>query len=360
MSQSDMKTVHFVPRNTETIGSSRLRVFAVARRLRTMGFDCEVYNPPSLYTKFDLTLKRLREFFGNVKLLSCITRQGDVLFGQKIHSQLDFAFLVIMFSRFFGMKFIFDFDDAIFDRPLWRTKSLIRFARQVIVGGEYLKQYALQFNKRVTVIPTSYDPKIYDISCYAKREQGTVVTIGWIGYGTHHRENLALLVEPFMELAKQFTLRFVCIGVLGDQAIIDMFSSISNFDFVRVDAIEWVDERIAATEIYQFDIGVMPLLDTVRAQGSCGGKALQYMLLAVPTVASPVGEIQHFIKDGKNGYIANSSQEWTNKLKSLIEDQGHRNRVGAAGRETILSACNIDTNIAVIREILDGMFEPNR
>lgn len=357
MNQHYTKTVHFVPRNTETIGSSRLRVFAVVRRLRKMGYDCKVYDPPSLYTKFDVSLKRLREFVHNVKLLWTVTRRGDLLFGQKIHSQFDFAFLVIMFARLFGMKYIFDFDDAIFDRPLWRTKSLIRFARQVIVGGAYLKQYAVQFNSNVTVVPTSYDPEIYDVSCYSRREQREEITIGWIGFGTHHRENLALLVDPFTELAKQFAVRFVCIGVLADQPIIDMFSTIPHLDFVRVDAIEWVDERIAAAEIYQFDIGVMPLLDTVRAQGSCGGKALQYMLLAVPTVASPVGEIQYFIQDGKNGYIAGSSTEWTEKLKALIESSEHRDSIGCAGRETILSACNIDVNIAVIRDIIDSVFD---
>ena len=355
MTFSKNKTIHFVPRNTETIGSSRLRVFAVARRLRDMGFNCEVYDSPSLYTKFDLTLKRMREFCSNIKLLWGISRRGDILFGQKIHSQLDFAFLVIMFARFLGMKFIFDFDDAIFDRPLWRTKSLIRFASQVIVGGEYLKQYAVQFNPNVTVIPTSYDPTIYDITQYTKNPHPSAVTIGWIGYGTHHRENLSLLVEPFRKLASRFPLRFVCIGVLGDQAIIDMFSTIDKLDFVRVDAIEWVDERIAASEIYQFDIGVMPLLDTVRAQGSCGGKALQYMLLSVPTVASPVGEIQHFIKDGVNGYIAKSQDEWTDKLAILIKDEQTRQNVGSAGRQTILSACNIDTNITIIREIVSDL-----
>ncbi len=355
MHYKNNKTVHFIPRNTESIGSSRLRVFAVARRLRNMGFDCKVYEPPRLYTKYDLTLRRFKDLWRNAVLLLKISRRGDVLFGQKIHSQPDFAYLVILFCKLFGMKFIFDFDDAIFDRPLWRTKSLVRYASHVIVGGEYLRQYATNYNWRVTVVPTSYDPVVYDISKYRKKYRGSAVTVGWIGYGTHHRDNLSLLAEPLRNLAKRYSLRFVCIGVLGDQPIIDMFSNIENLDFVRVDAIDWVDERIAANEIFQFDIGVMPLLDTVRAQGSCGGKALQYMLLEVPTVASPVGEIQYFIKDGANGLLARSSEEWTDKLASLINNKDIRSNIGKAGRQTILSACNIDTNIIVIKDIISKL-----
>jgi len=348
--------VHFVPRNTEVIGSSRLRVYAAASRLSKMGVDCLMYPPPTLYNKFALSRARIREFVYHFILLLRIGLKKEILFGQKIHSQPDFAYLVIFMKKLLGFKFILDFDDAIFDRPMWRTKNLIKIADTVITGGQYLAQYARKFNSNVEIVPTSYDPAVYNIERYTRKPSGAKINIGWIGYGPNHRENLKMVIEPLRILAKKYPLKFTCIGVLGDNEIKTMFSSIDNLDFIPVDEIEWIDETVAASEIFQFDIGIMPLLDTVRAQGSCGGKAMQYMALGVATLASPVGENRFLIKDGENGFLASSEQQWTQKLESLIINGDLRKYMGENARKTILEQYNIDINVNKIYRIITGLY----
>ena len=80
--------------------------------------------------------------------------------------------------------------------------------------------------------------------------------------------------------------------------------------------------------ISDFDIGVMPLLDEPYAQGKCAMKALEYMSMGIPVVASPVGENVFAIKHGYNGFLAPSSEEWQECLEKLIIDVSFRRENG--------------------------------
>jgi len=44
---------------------------------------------------------------------------------------------------------------------------------------------------------------------------------------------------------------------------------------------------------------------------------------------------KEIIEDGVNGFLANTEEEWIEKLSRLIEDPGLRMRMGKAGRKTI-------------------------
>ena len=79
----------------------------------------------------------------------------------------------------------------------------------------------------------------------------------------------------------------------------------------------------------------MPLPDDQWSRGKCGLKALQYMALGVPTVCSPVGVNSEIIRDGENGLLASTDDEWVEKLSGLLRSAGERARLGRAGRETV-------------------------
>ncbi len=84
-----------------------------------------------------------------------------------------------------------------------------------------------------------------------------------------------------------------------------------------------------------FDIGVMPLQDSLFTRGKCAFKLIQYMAAGVPVVASPVGSNQTVVEDGVNGLLAESPQEWEHALEILLADSGLRERMGEYGREIV-------------------------
>ena len=121
-----------------------------------------------------------------------------------------------------------------------------------------------------------------------------------------------------------------------------------------VGAQEW----LLATEVedlQEFNIGVYPLPSDEWVLGKSGLKALQYMGLGIPTVATAIGATLEIIRDGENGFLASSHEEWVQKLSQLLEDAELRRRMGANGRKTVEERYSVSANAHTYLEILQRM-----
>ena len=218
---------------------------------------------------------------------------------------------------------LLEFDDAIFLTPLHGRKipKLIAMSRHVIVGNAYLKNYALQFNSHVSIIPTVIDTKRYKPK-KNYRAQGQI-NIGWVGlsYNLPYLEGLGGALRRLRSEAGDFYLRIICSQGLELDDVNTVFRP-WNYD----------DEPEA---IQGFDIGIMPLPDDEWARGKCGLKVLQYMACGVPVVASPLGINKEIIRDGENGFLAATEDMWVEKLKLLLSDEAMRRKLGQEGRKTV-------------------------
>ena len=88
----------------------------------------------------------------------------------------------------------------------------------------------------------------------------------------------------------------------------------------------------------------MPLADDIWAKGKCGFKALQYMALGIPAIASPVGVNNAIIDEEINGFLCDSQTQWEKKIISLIENSTLRSQIGKAGRTKIINNYSVDSN----------------
>jgi glycosyltransferase involved in cell wall biosynthesis len=230
------------------------------------------------------------------------------------------------------MRLVFDFDDAIWIRYVspansylsylrfpGKTATLCRIARHVIVGNRHLRDYAARHNDAVTVVPSTIDTVRYGS---APRPPNPVPVIGWTG--SYSTVQYLRLIRPVLErLRKRREFRFVVVGGQGFTA-----------DGVEVEHRAW-RSATEADDLRDFDVGIMPLPDTEWERGKCGLKALQYMALEIPAVASPVGVNSDIIQDGKNGLLASSEAEWEAALDRLLADAALRRTLGRAGRVTV-------------------------
>ncbi len=232
-----------------------------------------------------------------------------------------------------GIPVIFDFDDAVwlavrseiginpYIKRLLKTEKkydkIMKSSTHVIAGNEYLAQHARKLNRKVTVIPTVVDTEFYKPTAGKPDKNKTV--IGWIGSGSTS-EYLRLLDNVWRRLPGNCEVRFIG-GRYGTAAM-------------EARTIPWsLDTEIK--ELEAFDVGIMPLPNDEWSKGKCGLKALQYMAMGIPCVASPVGVNTEIIQDGVNGMLAKDEKEWIEKLSLLLEDPALRERLGRAGRKTV-------------------------
>lgn len=233
-----------------------------------------------------------------------------------------------------GVPYILDFDDAIYLRspgssplaPLLRppegVRRTIRRSACTVAGNRTLADYARQFSDHVVVIPTCLDIDRFRPRNHASRQSSGKLVIGWMG--SHSTAPyLHCLDQAFCELAREFS-SFKVLVVGGEYRL----------PGISVECRPWSLEREVA-DLWNFDVGVMPLPDNPWTRGKCGLKILQYMAVALPVVASPVGVNTEIIQDGENGFLAAETKDWVDKLTRLAGDPGLRAGLGRAGRTAV-------------------------
>ena len=105
-----------------------------------------------------------------------------------------------------------------------------------------------------------------------------------------------------------------------------------------------------------FDIGIMSLPNDDWVKGKCGLKGLSYMACGVATVMSNVGVNSEIIEHDKNGFLAQTEQEWVNCLSLLIENSDLRHKIGEEGRKTVVKNYSInahkDAYLGVLKSLI--------
>ena len=231
-----------------------------------------------------------------------------------------------------GVPIVFDLDDAIFvsyKSPSnvylsylkfpTKTAEICALSAHIMPGNEYLREYCSKYNQNLTIIPTTIDTDKYTV---VERPEPETVTIGWSGsFSTV--QHLDTIRDVLQELAKTENFRLRVIGT-------------PNYKIPGVDteAMQWRSST-ELEDLREIDIGLMPLPDEDWSRGKCGLKALQYMALGIPTICSPVGVNSTIIKDGENGYLADGTAEWVEKLKLMLHSPELRRNIGEAGRKTV-------------------------
>src|SRR4029077_17735125 len=103
---------------------------------------------------------------------------------------------------------------------------------------------------------------------------------------------------------------------------------------VKIDNHQWTTDS-EQQHLASFDIGIMPLWDSLWTRGKCGYKILQYMGVGTAVVASDVGANRDIAASGENGFLVRSQEDWIAALTSLIQDAGQRKTFGLRGRELV-------------------------
>jgi len=220
-----------------------------------------------------------------------------------------------------------------------KARYLIANADQVISASPFFNETCRGMNKRrkSAYIPPSVDADRFAPSPVAR--ETLTPTIGWTGTFSS-KIYLDLLNDVFRKLARRAPFKLKVIG---------------NFDYeldgVDLEVVQWSKER-EAEDLQSIDIGVYPLPIDDWVLGKAGLKAIQYMAIGLPTVATDIGTSSLVITRDVDGLLVKTEDEWLAALERLLRDPALRRRLGAAGRETVVAKYSTQAIAARYREVL--------
>ena len=120
---------------------------------------------------------------------------------------------------------------------------------------------------------------------------------------------------------------------------------------IEVEANFW-ERNTEVEELSKIDIGLYPLPNEDWVLGKSGLKALQYMALGIPTIATDIGANKRIIKNGENAFLVNSPEEWKKCILTLIENEELRKSIGVKARKNVEDHFSIKANEASYLNIL--------
>ncbi|MBI1837976.1 MAG: glycosyltransferase family 4 protein [Flavobacteriia bacterium] len=254
-------------------------------------------------------------------------------------------FLEWILAKLFRKKIIYDFDDAIwlpnyseantkFQKLKCYSKvnGIMKMAAKISVGNQYLAEYARQFNENVKINPTTIDTENYHNPKFYKHfEFQEKIVVGWTG--THTTAKYLDFLVPIIEkLTIEFDFEFCVIS-----------NEEPTFQMPNLKFIKW-EKDTEIEDLMQFTIGVMPLTDDQWAKGKCGFKALQYMALGIPAIASPIGVNNEIIDHGKNGFLCSTEKQWHEALYYLLENPEETKKMHENARKKIIENYSVESN----------------
>ncbi|TAG89423.1 MAG: glycosyltransferase [Bacteroidetes bacterium] len=301
--------------------------------------------------KFKKIFGILIGFLRRIKILFGI-KKYDYVFIHREATPLGYPFVEYLITKFWKKKIIFDFDDAIWlentsqENKLvsrlkfhQKTNLICRWAYKISAGNQYLVDYAKQFNQNVVLNPTTIDTQnLHNTDLYSVKKD-KIFTIGWTG--THSTLfYLDFLWDILKELEQKYTFRMI---VIANQK--------PDIDLKSLQFINW-NKKTEIEDLLKMDIGLMPLTDDKWANGKCGFKALQYMSLGIPTIASPVGVNVDIIQHNENGFLCATKQEWKDILIMFLEKKIIYQQIASKTKQTIVQKYSVLSN----KTTFEGLF----
>lgn len=358
-----MRILFLVPYPTEG-PSNRYRVEQYLPYLKRAGIEYTVcpFMSSACYKILYLPKKRVKRFiyflYNMMRRLWVVykAKDYDIVFIHLEAFPIGSAFLEWIVAKLMCKPIIFDFEDAIylkrkgsrswlinFIKMPWKFYDILRLSAHVIVCNKYMKDLVIKYNPNVTVIPTAIDTDEFTVK---KMPPGNnKLILGWIGSHT----TLPCLLDiqkPLQKISEKYDVVLKIVG--GGRNV--------NIPGAEVINEKWILENDVQS-FQSLDIGLYPLPQDERARAKTPFKTIQYMSVGIPVVASRAGAIDDIVKDGINGFLVSSEEQWFEKLSSLIENVQLRRDLGFSGRKTVEQRYSIAVNAPKFLVIIQSVYD---
>ena len=271
-----------------------------------------------------------------------------------------------------GGKLLYEIDENLFDVDgFWTrqyegdveaTVAKVRFlavnADVVHVSTESLADRVKTFNYQVTVIPTTLDADLWQLSKPRNHDQGPFrrlpngpVRIGYIGTRTDF-DQLEIVTEAMRTIEAKYgnAVEIEVIGAFQDRKPtfgkrVGLPKKNDYPNYVR-----WLQERV------HWDIGILPFNANKLKDSDINFKFKIYALLDMAIVMSDAMAFTSTERHLENCLIVNASvNEWVQALSKLIDEYEYIRKYSSAARFNTLENILVNKSAYLIKMSLDKM-----
>jgi glycosyltransferase involved in cell wall biosynthesis len=250
--------------------------------------------------------------------------------------------------------------------PFPATAEIAKNSDLCICSSRRLIEILKQFNEKCEFIPTGTDLSVFDVKlrdqAQAARRVGDPVELIWLGdlWGPQIAFDVMMGVEAFTALPPSIRdlARLTIIG-FGDcwgefkELIATKYGHLTNL-VMR----ERIEPAEAPALLAGCDIGLLPLADNPFNHCKSPTKMFEYMAMKVAVLGTPVGEVEHIIRDGESGMLAQDVPGYMRRMGTLILDAGLRRSITEQAYAEVLNGYHLgpmgDRLVELMTQVRDG------
>lgn len=277
--------------------------------------------------------------------------------------------------RGMGKKIICDVDDAIWyvqpDNSTYQTmkernasyilECILNDVDGVVTTNSYLRNIIVdkttKYHDKILVAPNQIDFTQYSrIFPAQERLNLTIMHFG----ATGHFDDLLdkEFVEGVSKIMSDYpNVKFKTVGSFVPDLRYKWGMRYEN-DFGDVDIYRWIQNRFPIF-MEEADIVVAPLRDTKYNRSKSDIKFLEYSSAMKPGVFSNTRPYRDTIEHGKTGFLCETSKEWYEALKTLIDSREKRLEIGKNAYDYVKKNRQIQDCIAPYAEFIKNILQPS-
>lgn len=224
------------------------------------------------------------------------------------------------------------------------VQMFVQLADVLVVTTEPLKQLYSPWAKNIQVIPNCVSP---DMERDIPKTKNEKIRLLWSGSNSH-LPDLELLKEPLNILANKYKdeIEFHFQGGLPFNEIFPEIPIVSHPMCV-------FEEYLNVIQDINPDVALAPLANNSFNNCKSNLKFSQMTLMGAAFVGSKVGPYLD-IENGKEGFLAKTSEDWVTHISSLIESDKLRSRCVDNATKLVKGSYYIDKHINRWQSLLTG------
>lgn len=290
----------------ENVASSRLQGIVIHNYIKDKIADSAILNKPRIFTT-DLYL--------NLFLKWALLHAGfNILVFQKVCGKM--AEELAHECKKHKIKTVYVMADYI-------ESKMCDICDHTIVVSDHLKKVLVSHgynSKKVSVIEDPIETPYALAKDYTSLKNGSDIKVVWVG--CENNWSTLELVKDALSAPVFKNYRLV---------------TISNHPEANM---RW-DSKTVWEEIVKCNIAVIPAhLNSNEALAKSSNRLTMFKAMGLPVICSPVPSYKEIIRNGENGFLAETREDWIRYLQ-ILNDFNMRQRIGLADREKILSLFSI-------------------